>query len=236
MIEIKLEDPSSLTLEMHIDGDVKKEAPQLRFSVLAEGMRYTFNSRQTEAGVYEIEFPKMLGKITEGEYPAEVEIIVDGKHFVPLEETVKFTKEVKPTVKLAETFAQVQQETDVKVKLGSLKVQKPKKIISDVRGLVASLNESEEIDTTFALAALNKFALNESAEIGEVALKPKKTLSESEALAALRILGSSESTDVDAGDVDVDGIRAISEQVSDELRDVLSTKGVSARNLKKLGF
>jgi hypothetical protein len=235
MIDIKLEEPSSLTIEMKIEGDVKDEAAQLRFSVLAEGIRYSFNSTETEDGVYKIDFPTMTGKITEGVYPAEIEIIVDGKHFVPLEETVKFIKEIKPTVKLSETVAQVQGDK-VNVRMGAVRVIAPKKTISDVRGLLACLQESEEIDTSFALDALNKFALNESATLGNFNIAPKKALAESEAIAALRIIGSSDSTDVSASDLNISGIKAISEKVASQLGDVLGTKGVSARALKSLGL
>lgn len=236
MIEIKLEESSSLTLEMRIEGDAGQDTPQLRFSVISEGLRYSFDSVQTSDGVYQIEFPTMLGKLSEGVYPAEVEIILDGKHFVPLEETVRFTREVKPTVKLAEAMAQVQKETEVKVKMGTLRVAAAKTTLSDVRGLVASLQENAEIDTAFALAALNKFALNESATLGEFHIKPKKALAESEAIAALRLIGAAESTDVTADEIEINGIRAISEKVTAQLRHVLSAKGVSARGLKGMGF
>lgn len=233
MIEIKLEETSSITLEMHIDGDVN-DTPQLRFSVLSEGMRYSFDSVQTSSGVYKIEFPTMLGKLTEGVYPAEVEIIIGGKHFVPLEETVRFTREVKPTVKLAEAVAQVQKENEVKVRM--VRMEQPKKTISDVRGLVHSLNESAEIDTTFAINALNKIALNQSAVVGKYQIKPTSKLTESEALAALRLLNTADSTDVQAADIDAEGLRNISEKVAAELKTVLGSKGVSQRGLKNLGF
>jgi hypothetical protein len=97
---------------MEIEGDARGDA-ELRFSVLSEGVRYSFNAKPVEKGVYEIEFPKMLGKIAEGVYEAEVEIIIGGehhgKHFVPLTETVKFTKEVRPVVKLAEQMKKIEQ-------------------------------------------------------------------------------------------------------------------------------
>lgn len=233
MIEIKLEEATSLTLEMHIEGDVKQDAPQLRFSVLSEGLRYSFNSSRTSAGVYQIDFPKMLGKITEGEYSAEVEIILDGKHFVPLQETVRFTKEVKPTVKLAETA--VAPTAAPSIKIGSVKVAKPVREISDVRGLMVALNEHDEFDTSFALTALNKFALHESAMVGDTRIKPKTAMSEKEALVALRLIREAASTDLE-NTQDWSAIANISPEVRNELRSVLSEKGVSARTLKNIGF
>jgi hypothetical protein len=200
---------------------------------LDEGLRYSFESKPSSDGVYEIAFPVMEGKIAAGEYQAQVEIMVDGKYFVPLQETVKFTKAVKPTVKLAEQMAQPEVQP-MQVRVGSVTKVAPLKQITDVRSLVAVMN-GEEINTEFALRALNGLALNESVVLEGHKVAPKKALTEAEAIAALRLIKDS-GTDLDTKESLWEGIKALSPKAASELRDVLAEKGISARVLKSFGF
>jgi hypothetical protein len=233
MIEIKLEEASSLSMEMKIDGDVKGDT-QLRFTVLDEGLRYSFESKATSDGVYEIAFPVMEGKIAAGEYQAQVEIMVDGKYFVPLQETVKFTKMVKPTVKLAEQMKKSEAQPAVQVRVGTVAAVAPLKQITDVRGLVATMS-GDEVNTEFALRALNGLALNESVILEGFKIAPKKALTEAEAIAALRLIKDN-GTDLNTKESLWEGIKALSPKAASELRDVLAEKGISARVLKAFGF
>ena len=232
MIEIKLDEASSLTMNMKLDGDTNGAQPTLRFTVMSEGLCYSFEAKGSDEGEYKIDFPIMEGKIAAGEYEAQVEIVIGDKYFVPLQETVKFTKQVKPVVKLAE---QMKKMETVQVKLGSIKTAKPLRQISDVRALMASFNEGEEIDTEFALKALNGLALNESVVIGDVRIAPKRPLAEAEAVAAMRLIRGN-GTDLTTKESIWEGIKGISPKAAGELRSVLSEKGLSARVLKGFGF
>lgn len=235
MIEIKLEEASSLTMEMKLDGDTNGEQPQVRLSVLSEGVRYSFEAKSDGNGSYKVDFPVMEGKIDAGEYPVHFEVMVDGKYFVPLQETVKFTKQVKPVVKLAEQMKKLDTAPAMTVKVGSVTKAQPLKQIADVRGLVASLNEAEEIDTAFALKALNGLALNESVVLDNYKIAPTRALSEAEAIAALRLIKDN-GTDLDSKEPIWEGIKSLSPKAAGELRAVLAEKGLSARVLKGLGF
>ena len=233
MIEIKLEQASTLTMEMKIEGDIKGATPQLRLSVLAEGLRYSFGATQTSPHVYQIDFPVMEGKINEGQYDAQVEIMVDGKYFVPLEEKINFTREIKPSVKLAEAVAENVQE--VKVKFGVVKKLEEKVVISDARSLIGTLTEGEEIDTAFAIKALNGLSLNETVDIDGFRIAPKRPLVEAEALAALRLIRQLGS-DLEDKSVIWEGLQNLSTKTANELRAVLAEKGLSAKFLKQHGF
>lgn len=238
MIEIKLEEASSLTLEMQIEGDVKSDAPEMRFSIMSEGLRYSFPATLVEEGVYKIDFPQMLGKINEGEYEAAVEIIVDGKYFQPLSETVKFTKEVKPIVKMNETVAPKVQAASASVKIGKLeKAPEAPKVeiakICDVKGIVTHLVENNTINTTTAINCLNWLVKGEKLELSEsLIVDPSRKANEAEVLATLKLLQRN-GTDVEHTGR-IDALMNISERVSNELRALFLEKGLPARDLQNL--
>lgn len=244
MIEIKLEEATSLTLEMQIEGDVKKDDTQLRFSVVSEGIRYSFAGREVEKGVYQIEFPVMSGLITEGQYPAEVEIMVDGKYFVPLEETIKFTKAIKPTVKLAEGAVQSAgpDQSAFKIKLAAVQASPPETIVESVKGIVATLtqktNEGQEIDTALALNCLHGLVSGEGYHDREarVRARGKGQVNEAEVLAAIRFIHKY-GTDVESNQtLALTGSTPLSERAQQEVAKALMEKGMSARSLRAKGF
>lgn len=100
-IEIEIDKASSFTLEMKIDGDVSStEPPKMRFSILCDDFTFSLNATRIDNGVYEIKIPKLVGIFEPGEYEANVEVFIDGKHFVPLKETVNLRQELQPVVKV----------------------------------------------------------------------------------------------------------------------------------------
>lgn len=236
MIELKLEEASSLTLNMKLEGDVAG-TPQLRFSILSEGMRYTFEATANGNGEFEVQFPVLEGKLAAGTYNAEVEILVDNKHFVPLQETVRLTKEVKPVVKLAEAVKKVQ-EASVEVKVGVTKKVEPPKVIHDVKGLLEVVSENNIIDTTRMLVGLNSLAARTDGGLFgkdlNVQLDGRGGLTEKEALTALKLL-EHHGTDMDRLFA-LDHLAAVSDNVRGELIDVLRDKGISTSKLKESGL
>jgi hypothetical protein len=221
MIEIKLEEASAIKIGMEIEGNAKGAA-ELRFSVLSEGVRYSFPAKQVDDGVYEIHVPKMLGKVNEGVYEAEVEIIIaegnHGKHFVPLTETVKFTKEVRPVVKLAETVRAVEKETAIRVKLGEVKKSVR---VTDAKSLLESVQDGDTVNTAQMLTGL-------------VGLLEAQSLSEKEALAAIKMV-EFYGTDIETLP-EVTQLAEMSARVREELVPVLRDKGISTNRLKAAGL
>jgi hypothetical protein len=238
MIEIKLEEAASLTMDMEIEGAINAEAAELRFTIMSEGLQFSFPATQVDKGVYKVDFPPMLGKLDEGEYTAKVEIIVEGRYFQPLSETVKFTKEPKATVKVAESTTPKVQPAAASVKIGKLekppvapKVEIVK--ISDVKGIVTHLAENNKIDTTQALACLNSLVDGKVLQISEsLVVDPIRITNEAEVLATLKLLQRS-GTDVSSTG-DVSALMKISERVSNEVRELFLLKGLPARDLQNL--
>lgn len=98
MIEINLDEISTITIEMQIDGNIESNKTEMRFSIINENIRHSFIGKRIDNGIYQIKFPKLLGKIDEGTYDAEIEILIGDKHFVPLTETVNLFKKIEPKV------------------------------------------------------------------------------------------------------------------------------------------
>lgn len=125
-MEIEIDKESSFTLEMKIDGEVSsKEPPKMRFSIMNEGVTISLNAKRIDNGVYEINVPKLKNILKAGEYEANVEVFIDGKHFIPLKETVILKQELKPTVKLGESTKSPSEPTitveSIKIKPASIK-------------------------------------------------------------------------------------------------------------------
>lgn len=116
-MEIELNKASKFTLEMKIDGEVASaQPPQMRFSIIGESMTVSINAKRIENGIYEISIPVLEGVLGAGEYDANVEVFIDGKHFVPLKESIVLKQEPKPTVKISESVTESIPEPVVTVK------------------------------------------------------------------------------------------------------------------------
>ncbi|RYE93872.1 MAG: hypothetical protein EOO77_44940 [Oxalobacteraceae bacterium] len=192
----------------------------------------SFPGTLKEKGVYEITFPKLLGRITEGKYEAEVEVIVDGKHFTPLTETVEFTKEVKPTVSLKETMRQI--ESTVKITRPVVTKIVEAKRVDDVRGLLVALREGGEIDTSFAIRCVEGLASGQGFTDQGLRIAPSRTLSEAEAVVALRLIRE-HGSDIE-GAFECATLRDLSTAVRAELRETLVDKGASKKVLLHHGL
>ncbi len=123
-MEIEIDKESSFTLEMKIDGEVSsKEPPKMRFSIVHDGFIFSLNAKRVDNGVYEVNVPKLKGIFEAGQYEANVEVFIDGKHFVPLKETIKLKEEMKPTVKIAEPAKPAKADAEITVE--KIEIKKP---------------------------------------------------------------------------------------------------------------
>lgn len=126
MKKINIEEATTFDLEMEIHGDVPRgSSSNLYFTVVTEKMRISFEGERIEAGVYRISVPAMKNILEAGKYEFEVEVLIDGKHFKPITESIEFIEEVKPVVKMKEPTKEPIKESTISVKMGEIK-EKPK--------------------------------------------------------------------------------------------------------------
>lgn len=119
MKKINLEQESSFDLEMEIHGDVASgSTSKIYFTIIAETMRVAFEGKRVEAGVYRINIPVLKNILPSGKYDFEVNVIIDGKTFSPITESVELVEEVKPVVKMKETASNT---GDISIKISESK-------------------------------------------------------------------------------------------------------------------
>jgi hypothetical protein len=122
MKKINIEETTTFDLEMEIHGDIPRGVTgNLYFTVITEKMRLSFEGKCIESGVYRISIPPLKNIIESGKYQFEVEVLIDGKHFKPISESIEFVEEIKPTVRIKETDKENLKESSVSVKIGEIK-------------------------------------------------------------------------------------------------------------------
>ncbi len=116
MKDLDLSEINEFELELEIHGDVAAGNPPLMlFTLFLEKMRISFEATKIDNGIYKVVLPVLKPLVATGEYKFQVEVMLDGKHFIAVEDKVKF-KELKPIVKIK----------DKTEKQSTIKVEKPK--------------------------------------------------------------------------------------------------------------
>lgn len=97
LARIPLNESAELDFGIEISG-TEESVPTVRFII--EGPDYDIVCRCTESqGVITAQVPRLHGILPAGNYPASIEVIVEGRHFRPLSEEIQFTMPVSVTAK-----------------------------------------------------------------------------------------------------------------------------------------
>lgn len=105
-IALYLDQDNELRFNVAIEGS-KPGSPKYRLVFEGRNFNYTFSGKQTSPGEVSFVIPTMKNLMKEGNYRAELEVMVDDRYFTPLtfdasfEESVKVTAEAvsRPTAK-----------------------------------------------------------------------------------------------------------------------------------------
>lgn len=121
-ITLDIEEQSELDFRVKIEGT--NAAPRVRLVCESGDVAYMFSGRQVvdDADVVRFSLPQMKDKITEGVFPARVEVFVENRYFTPVQFQVAFKKSVKV---VAESISLVSkpQKQDVTVSAGPIVVR-----------------------------------------------------------------------------------------------------------------
>lgn len=91
-IELDLEESNDLTFKIKMEGTAMSPA-KVRLVCENEDFAYMFNGYGTgEDEVVQFTLPRMDKKLTEGNYNARVEVLVDNRYFAPLQFQINFKK------------------------------------------------------------------------------------------------------------------------------------------------
>lgn len=102
MIEIYLDRKSSkLDVDVKVNGsDGKSFSPEVRFTLIKEGMRISFPASHLGSDKYTVSIPSLAGKLRAGQCEMEVEVMVDGKYFVPIKGTAVLKEDIRPIAEI----------------------------------------------------------------------------------------------------------------------------------------
>ena len=138
MIEIFLDRTSNLDVDVKVNGsNGKKFEPEVRLCLIKEGMRISFPATLNENNSYSVSVPSLAGKLKAGNCEMEVEVVVDGKYFVPIKGTASLKEDIKPIVeiKTVEPEGKITLTANVRE---SIEPQKPKPVIKKKAEVIPS--------------------------------------------------------------------------------------------------
>lgn len=130
-ITLDIDEQAELDFKVKIEGT--NSAPRVRLVCESSDMAYMFAGRQaTDADdVVRFTLPQMKDKITEGVFPARVEVFVENRYFTPVQFNVAFKKSVK-VVAESITLVSKPQKQEVTVSAGPIVVrQVPRPVVED---------------------------------------------------------------------------------------------------------
>lgn len=94
-IKLKLTDKNSLSFGIKITSDEPVNSrPKARIVCEGKNLSYIFNG-QFEGDQLHVSIPSMKGILTEGNYKAKLELLIEDKYFTPLSFELSFVDPVK---------------------------------------------------------------------------------------------------------------------------------------------
>jgi len=89
-IELKLDENNELIFDVNIAGtDAKNAVPKFRFIFENDKISYGFAGYTRDGNVI-VDVPPLKQQLTEGQYPAHLEVLIDDRCFTPLRLDVTF--------------------------------------------------------------------------------------------------------------------------------------------------
>jgi len=95
-ISLFLDQDNELKFNVSIEGS-KPGAPKYRLMLEGKDFSYAFRGQQTSAGEVSFIIPALKSTLKEGNYRADLEVVVDDRHFVPLSFDASFETSIKVT-------------------------------------------------------------------------------------------------------------------------------------------
>jgi len=123
-IEIDIDEASELLFKVQIEGT---EVPA-KTRLVCEGrdMGFLFSGDfTTEPGVVQFVIPSMKGKVSEGEYNAKLEVLIENRCFSPVEFKLRFKKQLTVVAESLSSAVTKKIPIEVKSTASLIEVRKP---------------------------------------------------------------------------------------------------------------
>jgi hypothetical protein len=138
MIEIFLDRTSNLDVDVKVNGSNGKSfEPEVRLCLIKEGMRISFPAVLNENNSYSVSVPSLAGKLKAGNCEMEVEVVVDGKYFVPIKGTASLKEDIKPIAEIKSSKLEDKITLTANVR-ESIQEVKPKPVVKKKQEIIPS--------------------------------------------------------------------------------------------------
>lgn len=145
-ISLYLDQDNELKFNVAIEGS-RPGTPKYRLVFEGKDLSYAFSGKQSAAGEVSFVVPTMKNVLKEGDYSAQLEVMIDDRYFAPLSFSARFEESVKVT---AESIARpVQKKPEVKAAIISARPPDPPVQISENKSSTSKLEKSSNLSNEF---------------------------------------------------------------------------------------
>lgn len=125
-VDLDMEESNELAFKIKVEGAASTPA-KVRLVCENGDMSYMFNGHSTgEDGIVQFVIPKMSDKLTEGEYLAKVEVLIENRYFSPVQFNINFKKAMKVMAEAVKIVPRTVSAPQVTVTAKPVVVAKPK--------------------------------------------------------------------------------------------------------------
>jgi hypothetical protein len=102
MIVVELTKPNTIEFDMSIHGMAEMPAPEVFFCVHASVAKLSFQCNwESVHNKWYVTIPKLVGALSPGLYPCQIEVLIGDRFFIPLKDQITFEQEEVPVVTVA---------------------------------------------------------------------------------------------------------------------------------------
>lgn len=124
-IQIDIDENNELLFNIQIEGSTSPAKIRL-VCENSENLSYMFIGKQTtDNNVVQVNIPAMCGKITEGEYSARLEVLIENKLLTPINFQLNFKKQLSVFVESITTVSNVKNSHEIKSSASLIEIRKP---------------------------------------------------------------------------------------------------------------
>lgn len=162
-IDVDVDENNELLFRVTIEG-IDQSPAKVRLFCEGSDVSYVFNGKAAgQDGLIQFDVPPMVGKLKEGKYVANVEVLVENKYFTPVQFNLNFKKPVSVVAESLNVVAR-KPAPEVKVTATPVVVKKTTAVTQPqtLKERAALKTRSRELSEDEVLAAAQEFVKNHS--------------------------------------------------------------------------
>lgn len=151
----KLDESNEVTFKVDVSSSERiQSAPKVRLVCESNDLHYAFPGSFIGGDEVKVNIPPMNGKISEGEYNAKLEVIVEDKYFVPLSFDAKFEITTKVVAEIVAHKEGLKTNNIQKEKKPKTQIKESENFVK--ASFVESKNTKHKPKTTYKIKSLKE--------------------------------------------------------------------------------